>query len=184
MGLFIDLLVIGFLFTLLIWGAYAGWWTGMVAFVALFSAILVSARIDEVIAHLIGSFTAAPASPALEAVIYILLIVVCSGIAYSLIGLLLGFCRPRTHAAIRLFSSRIIGGIFGITSGLLFASIIFISLFLGTSTTTVASPTLHRAHTALVTGIMAPKIWSVVHVERNIYQLIFRIPAPPPFRVP
>jgi hypothetical protein len=183
-SLFIDLLVIGFLLILLIWGAYVGWWTGLVAFIALSLAILVSARIDEAVIHTIDSITAGAARIAWKLVVYVLLIAVFSRIGYLLIGLFLGFCRPRTHAAVRLFSSRVIGGFLGIINGFLFASVVFVSLFAGTGVAIEDSSTLYRVHTALVTGMMAPKIWSVVYVERNVYQFIFHAPLPPTLQVP
>ena len=181
----IDIGVPVILFITLVWGFTSGYWHALVLLISILIGLVVGARFDSRGADLVERVLTAAGPDLVAALVFVVLTIVSAAIAAGIVGWLLGFARPTTHAARTLPSAHIFGGLFGLGFGVVLASVILMAAYLAASDVSgQAIPGNAGLRATLTRSTIAPSIWRLVHMEQRGLRLVLGPGTPPPFNVP
>jgi hypothetical protein len=181
----IDILVPVILFITLVWGFTAGYWHALVLLISILIGVVVGARFDSRAAALVERILTTAGPDLVSALVFLVVTIVAAAIAAGIVGWLLGFARPTTHAARKLPSAHIFGGLFGLGFGAVLASVILMAAYLAASDVSgQPMPGNAGLRTTLARSTIAPPVWRLVHMEQRGLQLVLGPGTPPPFNVP
>lgn len=181
----IDLAVPVVLFITLVWGFTAGYWHALVLLIAVLIGVVIGARFDTRAAELAQRALTSAGPDLVGALVFVVLTVISTAVAAGIVGWLLGFARPTTHAARTLPSAHLFGGLFGLGFGAVLASVILMAAYLGTSDVSGQPiPGASNLRATLDRSAVAPSVWRFVHTEQRGLRPLLGAGTPPPFNVP
>ena len=181
----IDIAVPVLLFITLVWGFTTGYWQALVLLISLLIGVIVSARFDTNAATAVSRILTNASAPLLEALVFVVLTIIVMAVAAGIVGWLLGFARPETRAARSLASAHLFGGLFGLGFGLVLASVLLMTAYLGSSdTTTQQAPATVALRATLDRSSVVPSVWRLVHLEQRGLKPFLGPGTRPPFNVP
>lgn len=181
----IDVIVPVLILVVTIWGFTTGYWEPLVAVISLIIGVAVAGRFDQPAADWLRHMVTTPSVPLVQALVFILLTVLVTAVASGIVGILLGFVRPTTHAARTLPSAHLLGALFGFAFGVVLASVVLMTAYLGSSD--MPSQQLSGAVTlrgSIASASVVPPLWRVVHLEARGLQKVIGQDTAPPFNVP
>ena len=181
----IDVAIPVLILIVTLWGFTTGYWEALVAVISLIIGIAVAGRFDAAAADFVARYATTPSYSLVEALVFILLTVIVTAIATGIVGLLLAFARPSTRAARHLPSAHLLGALFGFAFGVILASVVLMSAYLGSSdfaTRQLAGAGSLRGSISRATVV--PPLWRVVHLEARGLQPVIGQQTAPPFNVP
>jgi uncharacterized membrane protein required for colicin V production len=181
----IDVVVPVLILIVTIWGFTTGYWEPLVAVISLIIGVAVAGRFDAAAAERVAHLVTTPSYSLVEALVFILLTVLVTAIASGIVAILLGFARPTTRSARSLPSAHLLGAVFGFAFGVVLASVVLMTAYLGSSdlpAREVAGAATLRG--SITRATVVPPLWHVVHLEARGLQKVIGQDTSPPFNVP
>jgi len=127
----IDIAVPVLVFITVVWGFSTGYWYALVLLISILVGLVIGARFDSSAATQVGRVLTSTGFPLLEALVFVVLTIIATGVTAGIVGWLLGFARPETRAARALPSAHFFGALFGLGFGAVLASVLLMAAYLG-----------------------------------------------------
>jgi|GEM_PF-2708115 hypothetical protein len=181
----IDIAVPVLVFITVVWGFSTGYWYALVLLISILVGLVIGARFDSSAATQVGRVLTSTGFPLLEALVFVVLTIIATGVTAGIVGWLLGFARPETRAARALPSAHFFGALFGLGFGAVLASVLLMAAYLGSSDASSQSASAAAALRAtLDRSTVTPGVWRLVHLEQRGMKPLLGPSTLPPFNVP
>lgn len=159
-----DVLEVALVVIFMIWGAAAGAYRPLCLALALLVGIGVGARYSGPIADILNRLGTNPGITMVQAVSFVLVLIVATLIAFGLLSAMLAFMKPTTRAAQELISSRLFGAISGLLLGVLLSATVLMTTYLAASGQVAQNvPALANVQPSLDRASLTPAMWRLIH---------------------
>ncbi len=179
-----DILVVIVLVVGVLWGGAVGAYRPVCSTLALLIGVAVGARFSGQLGDTLNGLGTNPGVPMLQAVAFVLVLIVVTLIAFGILSALLGFMQPATRAAQEFLSARLFGAAAGLVFAIVLSAVFLMTFYLaGSGDVPAHMPVMAGMHPALNRASTVPALWRLVHAIGSIEAPLVG-PRTPPFSQP
>ena len=180
----IDILIPLLVFLATVWGFTTGYWDALVGLLSVLIGLTAAARFDGPLAETLLKYVTSPSISLVQALVFVILVIIATSVASGIVGWLFGFARPTTRAARSLPSAHLLGALFGFGVGAVVASVVLMAANLASSDTGRQVNGAAALRATINQAVVVRPVFRLVHMEQRGLARVVGPSVPPPFQVP